>query len=61
MDGENFTKASSVIVNDKIVSTQYESPNKLIVYDTNISSFKVGQVGRHKKILSTTDEYILKK
>lgn len=61
IDGENFTKASSVIVNDKIVSTQYESPNKLIVYDTNISSFKVGQVGRHKKILSTTDEYILKK
>ncbi|WP_055070846.1 LTA synthase family protein [Clostridium massiliamazoniense] len=61
IDGENFTKASAVVVNDKIVSTQYESPNKLIVYDTNINSFKVGQIGRNKKILSTTDEYTLKK
>lgn len=62
IDGENFTKASKVFINDKAVATELKSSKQLIVYGVkDISSFKVCQIGRSNKILSSTDSYNMKK
>lgn len=62
VDGENFTSASKVFIDNKEMATEFVSPNQLIVYnEPNEINFKVCQVGKGNKKLSFTEEYRMKK
>ncbi|MEF9951915.1 MAG: sulfatase-like hydrolase/transferase [Clostridium sp.] len=56
--GENFNYKSSILVNGKIVPTEYVDENTLKSKEPikNPKAISVGQIGKHDKILSKTNE-----
>lgn len=64
VEGENFTERSFIFLNEKMLETTFESPNKIVAKNTN--GAKVGdkitvkQLGDHDAELSSTKEFEIK-
>ncbi|MGL4740383.1 MAG: LTA synthase family protein [Sarcina sp.] len=59
VEGENFTKASKVIVKGKPVQTTYDNANRIVAtgVKSNLKEISVGQEGMYGKMLSKTADF----
>ncbi|MGL5764345.1 MAG: LTA synthase family protein, partial [Sarcina sp.] len=59
VEGENFTKASKVIVKGNPIQTTYDNANRIVAtgFKNNIKEISVGQEGMYGKMLSKTQEF----
>lgn len=62
INGQNFTNSSKIIINGKILDTEFKDENTLIAANkiSNIKSIRVGQIGKYDKVLSESNSIYLK-
>lgn len=63
VEGENFTERSFVYLNEKMLVTKFETPNKIVADVENVKAkdkITVKQLGDHDAELSSTKEYEIK-